>query len=389
MKKTKSKLKNKKHMKKTRKYQKKQSVCRKSQRKKRQTLRKKRKQTAGFAFIPTFLKKQNRLYLTKKLKLNIKNNKLNKKSLNFIDNLLKKQKKIIIKGGSDETQENINIEDLKEIGSGSEAVIYLHTDTHVIKVYIPESESEEESEPEESDVMEHSFKKEFDILKTFNNENIVSVYTYYEKPQEMYIMERMNLGDFDEFIEKNMIRKSMNINERLNICKNVSISIANALQYTHNKGYVHMDVKPENILCHKKDDNDIIFKLSDFGFVCNIEQLCPAVGSILYVAPEIQNTSDIYITSKSSMDIFSFGIMLYYLFILLDKIIKENLFPREWHKILLDLKKNKGDFKYDEDGLLSTILNPDGFIEIISKCLNLNPEERPSIEEIQEILNSI
>lgn len=41
--------------------------------------------------------------------------------------------------------------------------------------------------------------------------------------------------------------------------------IGSALLWLHNRGYAHMDVKPDNILIVRKDGWS--FKLSDFGLV--------------------------------------------------------------------------------------------------------------------------
>ena len=41
--------------------------------------------------------------------------------------------------------------------------------------------------------------------------------------------------------------------------------IGSALLWLHNRGYAHMDVKPDNILIVRKDS--WCFKLSDFGLV--------------------------------------------------------------------------------------------------------------------------
>lgn len=55
----------------------------------------------------------------------------------------------------------------------------------------------------------------------------------------------------------------------------------------HNKGYVHRDLKLENIMICKKDLWDI--KLVDFGFTepINETELISKAGTPGYIAPEI------------------------------------------------------------------------------------------------------
>ena len=61
-----------------------------------------------------------------------------------------------------------------------------------------------------------------------------------------------------------------------------------ALQYLHNRGYVHKDIKDENILI----DSQYNVKLADFGS-CSIIPDAPAKyfrvfnGTVQYAAPEI------------------------------------------------------------------------------------------------------
>ena len=45
--------------------------------------------------------------------------------------------------------------------------------------------------------------------------------------------------------------------------------IGSALLWLHNRGYAHMDVKPDNILIVRKDGWS--FKLSDFGLVGSVQ----------------------------------------------------------------------------------------------------------------------
>lgn len=86
--------------------------------------------------------------------------------------------------------------------------------------------------------------------------------------------------------------------------------ICEALQYLHNLNIVHLDLKPENIVCISPNSNQI--KLIDFGIAKVLQdgQVVKAIyGTRDYIAPEVLN----YEPLTTACDMWSFGVVTYVL----------------------------------------------------------------------------
>ncbi|CAI0447643.1 unnamed protein product [Linum tenue] len=80
--------------------------------------------------------------------------------------------------------------------------------------------------------------------------------------------------------------------------------IAKALQYTHDRGIAHLDVKPDNIYVKNG-----IYKLGDFGCASRLDQSLPIEeGDARYMPQEILNDNYNHL---NKVDIFSLGASIY------------------------------------------------------------------------------
>ncbi|MGN1043298.1 MAG: Stk1 family PASTA domain-containing Ser/Thr kinase [Acutalibacteraceae bacterium] len=146
------------------------------------------------------------------------------------------------------------------------------------------------------------FKNESKAIAVLSHPNIVKVYDVSFGTKIQYIvMEYIDGTTLKEYISR---RKVINWKDALYFVN----QILSALRHAHNKGVIHRDIKPQNIMLLK----DGTIKVTDFGiarFSSNETQTMTdrAIGSVHYISPEQARGSII----DEKADLYSVGIMLY------------------------------------------------------------------------------
>ncbi len=146
------------------------------------------------------------------------------------------------------------------------------------------------------------FKNEASIAASLNHENIVQVYNHGTVDGVPYIA--------NEFIKGQTLKEVLDFRSFLPLEEAVDImmQLSAALNYAHQHGIVHRDVKPDNIYVM----GDGTIKLGDFGIAqADTSRIGKdnneIVGSVYYLAPEI--TSGKPATAQS--DIYAAGVTFF------------------------------------------------------------------------------
>jgi serine/threonine protein kinase len=146
------------------------------------------------------------------------------------------------------------------------------------------------------------FERELEVLKQLSHPNIVHCFGgSCESKQRFYAMEYVPGGTLaDYLIEKGPLSWEVAIDFAIQMCE--------ALQYAHERGVTHRDIKPGNFLRTKTGQ----LKLSDFGLASIVSQgrltaSGRTVGTILYMSPE-QIRGE---TATNRVDLYGLGCVLF------------------------------------------------------------------------------
>ncbi|KAF6205334.1 hypothetical protein GE061_019504 [Apolygus lucorum] len=120
-----------------------------------------------------------------------------------------------------------------------------------------------------------------------------------------------------EYCTEGNLRKLLNQPENCsglpeNTVRKCLKNVKDGLEYIHSQNIIHRDLKPENVVLQKVND-DVVFKLIDFGFGVEFEKnsdekLRTLAGTSDYVAPEVFLASNGY---TISVDYWCFGFICF------------------------------------------------------------------------------
>lgn len=162
--------------------------------------------------------------------------------------------------------------------------------------------------------------------------------------------------------------------------------ITSGLHHLHTKGYIHRDLKPSNCLIQRDGPRARVL-ISDFGEVQAAgakRGSTGATGTISYCAPEVVQrdaTGSAFGEFTTKSDIFSLGMIVYFMcfgrlpYMSADGVDEEN---EDLEELRSEITKWPG---FDEEVRQRPDL-PEKLYRYLKRLLSVDPNERPSTEEI-------
>lgn len=131
-----------------------------------------------------------------------------------------------------------------------------------------------------------------------------------ESGRPYFVMELVRGIPITEYFDQ----EQLGVRERLELFA----SVCQAIQHAHQKGIIHRDVKPSNVLVSSHDGRPVV-KVIDFGVAKALNQqlaqqtiytrFAQMIGTPLYMSPEQAAMSGLDVDTRS--DIYSLGVLLY------------------------------------------------------------------------------
>eukprot|EP00249_Psilotum_nudum_P017529 c26373_g2_i1 orf=695-1699(+) len=159
-----------------------------------------------------------------------------------------------------------------------------------------------ENNLERGQLMEQQFTQEVMMLATLRHQNVVRFIGACRKPLVWCIVTEYAKGGSVRMF----LSRRQNRSVPLKLAVKQALDVALGMEYLHSLGFIHRDLKSDNLLIA----TDKSIKIADFGVArieVQTEGMTPETGTYRWMAPEmIQHRS-----YNHKVDVYSFGIVLW------------------------------------------------------------------------------
>ncbi len=218
-----------------------------------------------------------------------------------------------------------------------------------------------------SETIVQEFQKEVDVHLNLRHPNIVQMYGVTSHQPYGMVMEFMENGSLDHYLQKN---PPQNVSWTLKY--KIASAVSKALLFLHKNGIIHRDLKSLNVLLNEV----LMAKICDFGLAkvkTETKSKTGFAGTIQWSAPELFKLKPVY---NEKTDIYSYGITLWEL--------ASHEYPYKETPVLAipSLVKDGERETFPEN-------TPKAFEKLAKKCWDGQAEKRPELESVIVTLESL
>eukprot|EP00798_Chlamydomonas_sp_ICE-L_P005360 gene5360-5577_t len=190
---------------------------------------------------------------------------------------------------------------------------------------------------------------------------------------KMYLVMELCHASLSDLLACGLMHEKVTKQPFLDLLMGVLKDVVEGVKYIHSKGIIHGDLKPGNVLLRHDANHPlgVVAKLSDFGLSCTMDSggfgAKSSKGTPYFTAPEIISSGEI---SKFS-DIYSLGVMMVQLYC--------GKGPSTANASSSDANDNPALYNLPPS-------TPASYRDICTRCMSQDPQERPSIEDIEKAM---
>jgi serine/threonine protein kinase len=281
-----------------------------------------------------------------------------------------------------------------KIAEGGFGAVYLGT---IFKLEIAKNYNEGETKciikAPTRDMPQHDFLQELSVHEVFRSNKYFSRLVCYSENPQRIVLKYYKYGSLKYFIRPEGVLLSENLTKiryTLNVAIALAKRIAWALSYMHKKGYIHNDVKPDNILLDSDEVEPLFPVISDFGSVevtnsAEVVQgmdfsVCQGI-SLQYASPERLKSFVVKkkIKATAEGDVYSVGIILFEL------VSRKKPWGKEFDiNEVIEGKRPNLSWTFDSNSAFEIKLK-----SLLKNCWSPNPCARPAMEQVYIHLTGI
>ncbi|HXV63826.1 MAG TPA: protein kinase [Vicinamibacteria bacterium] len=255
---------------------------------------------------------------------------------------------------------------IEKLGAGGMGVVYRARDTRLNRIVAYKMLMEQFMEVQD---VRNRFLREAQSAAQLNHPNIVTVYDMDVDRDRNCLFIAMEFVAGESYFD--MLQRELRLD--VPTVLHFVVGVLKALAHAHGEGVVHRDIKPSNVML----SSNRVVKIMDFGLAKVLRQAKVlgserASGTPLYMSPEqILGKAIDYRT-----DLYAFGGTVYHLLSGEPPFVDGEVLYHHVHSTPQPLTKLRPEI-------------PRGLDQIVMSCLNKDPADRPSSEEILTILRKL